>query len=183
MQDREGQSEEQARTPNSPGVLEGPGRPSLPLVRLGPAKGVNGVMERSGHSKVNQYPGWEWGSTGGSMFGLESTKSCLGKGAEVRAGWGPLTVAPLAPLGPAGPCEMKNMVTTGEGRDTGMERQGHESTGQWDYHRRGRHEGTWGHSGVLGRGGGNTAGVRTHRGNTPTLGRLAAAMEAVGLGV
>lgn len=33
----------------------------------------------------------------------------------------------------------------------GMESKGHESTGQWGYHRRGRHEGMWGHLGGPGR--------------------------------
>ena len=35
-------------TCNSLGGLEGPGRPSLPWVRPGPAEGVNEVMEGSG---------------------------------------------------------------------------------------------------------------------------------------
>lgn len=56
--------------------------------------------------------GLQWGAC---VLRRDSSKSSLGEGAEVKAGWGLLTVAPLAPLGPAGPCEMKNkkeMVTT-----------------------------------------------------------------------
>ena len=69
----------------------------------------------------------------GRMFVLErrGRVPLWGRG-EVRAGWGSLTVAPLAPLGPAGPCEMRNKeegVTTGEHWDwEELERQGHGAT-------------------------------------------------------
>lgn len=90
--DREAEAEKQALTCNSPGVLEDPGRPSLPWVQLGPAKGVNEVMEESrghacnqGHRKVKSVSGLGMrSSTRGSMFALER-KCQVRLGEEVRA--------------------------------------------------------------------------------------------------
>lgn len=101
---------EAGRPPNSPGVPEGPGRPSLPWVPLGPAKGANDVMggSRSQWGQLSTQAGSE-GHPGGSTV-LE--RQCPVQRGAGRPGPGSLTVAPLAPLGPAGPCEMRNKKET-----------------------------------------------------------------------
>lgn len=108
-------------------------------------------------------------SAGGSMFALE--RKCqvwLGEGGRAQSWLGVTHCGSFGSFGAS-----RSLGNEEEERDGhhggrvgqgGMERQSHESTGPWLYYRRGRPEGTRGHSGGL-EGWGRRHCVRTYGGH------------------